>query len=167
MRASFIMIGLSVMSATLTAAPAGVRSIYLNGIDISAAKSQELKNVDITINERGDIFIVAPHYQVHEEDSFIPLSKYVQSMNAPQHKAPQALTESPQTATKVEPAMAAPIPVATPEAQPQSPTRDPNNTAADRPAGLIDKTGDKGSDQSMPPPIATPPPQNKLQTPEQ
>ena len=54
------------------------RSIFLNGTDISSARGQELKNVSIHINENGDVFIMAPHYQVNEEDSYVPLSKYVQ-----------------------------------------------------------------------------------------
>lgn len=71
------------------AAPAGTRSVYLNGVDISSAKSQDLRNVDVHINEAGDLFIIAPHYQVNEEDSYVPLSKFVQGMNLPKHKPPQ------------------------------------------------------------------------------
>lgn len=76
-----------------TAAPtvAGMRSIFLNGTDISSARNQELKNVDIHINENGDLFIVAPHYQVNEEDTYVPLSKYVEGMGGPKHKPPQAV----------------------------------------------------------------------------
>lgn len=71
--------------------PSGTRSIFMNGTDISSSRSQDLKNVDIHINENGDIFIVAPHYQVVEEDSYIPLSKFVQGINTPAHKAPQPI----------------------------------------------------------------------------
>lgn len=77
------------VSALISAAPSGLRSIFLNGTDISGARNQVLKNVDIQITEGGDIFIIAPHYQVSEEDAFTPLSKYVQGINAPQHKPPQ------------------------------------------------------------------------------
>src|SRR5690606_10690339 len=65
---------------------------FLNGTDISSARSQELKNVNVVINERGDVFIIAPHYQVNEEDTYIPLSKYVQGLNAPVHSS--ALSKS-------------------------------------------------------------------------
>lgn len=110
MRAGLILFfALGLAGAQLQAAPAGVRTVYLNGIDISAAKSQELKNVDISINERGDIFIIAPHYQVHEEDSFVPLSKFVRSMHAPQHKEPQAINKLPAADDKLEPASALPV----------------------------------------------------------
>ena len=67
-------------STLIHASPAGVRSVYLNGVDISSAKSQDLHNVDIHINEAGEIFIIAPHYQVNEEDTFVPLAKYVRAM---------------------------------------------------------------------------------------
>lgn len=50
------------------------RSIFLNGVDISSAKTQQLKKVDVKIDEKGDIHIMAPHYQVHEENTFVPLS---------------------------------------------------------------------------------------------
>jgi hypothetical protein len=80
------------VSAMMTAAPSGLRSIFLNGSDISGARNQQLKNVDVQIAENGDIFIVAPHYQVAEEDAFTPLSKFVQGMKQPVHKAPQKIS---------------------------------------------------------------------------
>lgn len=87
-------IGLSLSTHEAFAAAAatvGSRSIFLNGVDISSAKSQDLKHVDIHISENGDLFIIAPHYQVNEEDTYVPLSKYVQGLNQPAHKAPQAI----------------------------------------------------------------------------
>jgi hypothetical protein len=81
------------VTTALGASP-GVRSIFLNGVDISAARSQELKNVDVRINESGDVFIVAPHYQVNEEDTYVPLSKYAEGLKLPKHKAPQAVGET-------------------------------------------------------------------------
>ena len=83
-----------------------VRNIYLNGVDISSARSQELKNVDLVINEKGDLFIVAPHYQVNEEDTYVPLSKYAQGMNAPKHQPMRKLEpvpEKPMEPTPVQP----------------------------------------------------------------
>ncbi len=52
----------------------GLASIYLNGIDISSALNQDMKSVDIHIDERGNLFITAPHYYVNEAESFVPLS---------------------------------------------------------------------------------------------
>ena len=89
-----VAIGLSLSTNEAFAAAAatvGSRSIFLNGVDISSAKSQDLKHVDIHISESGDLFIIAPHYQVNEEDTYVPLSKYVQGLNQPAHKAPQAI----------------------------------------------------------------------------
>ena len=77
------------LAVTLAAGGSAVRSIYLNGTDISSARSQELKGVDVMINEKGDVFIVAPQYQVSEEDTYVPLSKYVQGLNGPKHQPMQ------------------------------------------------------------------------------
>ena len=86
----------SLSGATLafSAGSNGLRNVFLNGIDISSAKSQDLKNVDVHITESGDIFLVAPHYQVNEEDNFVPLSRYVQGLNQPQHQTPQKVDHS-------------------------------------------------------------------------
>lgn len=52
------------------------RSIFLNGIDISGAKHQILENVTVRIDGQGQIFIEAPHYEVNEESTYIPLSTW-------------------------------------------------------------------------------------------
>ena len=77
------------------------RSVFLNGVDISSARNQDLRNVHIKISENGDIFVSAPQYQVTEEETFMPLSSYSSKTGAPDHKPPQALrdTASP-TATR-------------------------------------------------------------------
>ena len=49
------------------------RNIFLNGSDISSARSQELENVKVFISDKGDIFISAPQYQVFEEKTYVPL----------------------------------------------------------------------------------------------
>jgi hypothetical protein len=77
-----------VVAAANTAA-GGLRGIFMNGTDISGARNQFLKNVDVQIAENGDIFIIAPHYQVSEEDAYTPLSRFVQGINAPAHRPPQ------------------------------------------------------------------------------
>lgn len=79
------------LSVTLAAGGTAVRSVYLNGTDISSARSQEMRGVDIVINEKGDILIQAPQYQVNEEDTYVPLTKFVQGMNAPKHQPMQAV----------------------------------------------------------------------------
>jgi hypothetical protein len=69
----------------------GTRSLYLNGIDISSARSQDLRNVHVKISEDGDIYISAPQYQVTEDETFLPLSSYTDKSPMPEHKSPQAM----------------------------------------------------------------------------
>ncbi len=73
MKSFFCTIGFTLLILSQTAYS---RSIYLNGTDISSAINQELKNVDIKISKNGDLFIHAPHYQVNEENTYTPLSKF-------------------------------------------------------------------------------------------
>jgi hypothetical protein len=89
MRLAFLL--LSIFATPCLAGPSGVKSVFLNGVDISSARSQELKNVDVIINEQGDIFLLAPHYQVNEEDTYVPLSKYAQGLGPISHKPPKAV----------------------------------------------------------------------------
>ena len=70
------------------------RSLYLNGIDISGAKGQELHGVNMRIGENGDVYIEGPNYQVSDEDSFTPLSTYVHHLNRPNHKPADSLPQA-------------------------------------------------------------------------
>lgn len=81
----------TIISTVSLAGPGGIKSVFLNGVDISSARSQELKNVDVIINEQGEIFLLAPHYQVNEEDTYVPLSKYAQGLGPISHKPPMAV----------------------------------------------------------------------------
>src|SRR5688572_30489857 len=67
------------------------RSVYMNGVDISSARNQNLAKVNIRIDENGNIFIEAPHYQVNEEYSFTPLSSWMESLSTPEHKTRSAM----------------------------------------------------------------------------
>lgn len=67
----FIVFGISLSSYNNLIA----RSLFLNGTDISSIRHHVLENVTIKINGNGDIFIEAPHYQINEESSYMPLSK--------------------------------------------------------------------------------------------
>ena len=78
----------------LLSATALGRSIYVNGIDISSARSQTLNQVNLRIDENGNVYIDAPHYQVNEENTFTPLSGLVEGFNKPEHKPPQPLVRS-------------------------------------------------------------------------
>jgi len=66
-------------------------TILLNGKDVSSSRNQELKNVNVFINERGEVLITAPHYQVLEEQTFIPLSTSGTKAQAPMHQAPREI----------------------------------------------------------------------------
>ena len=83
-----------VLCLNLVGTLAEARSIFLNGKDISSARSQDLKGVAIHIDENGDLFVTAPNYQVNEEDTYIPLSKYVQGVQVPKKEAAQQLPDS-------------------------------------------------------------------------
>jgi hypothetical protein len=106
----FVLLPLTLLASVVTTTTTP-RSIFLNGVDISSARNQELHNVDLQINENGDLFIVAPHYQVNEEDSYVPLSKYVQGLSLPEHKAPKNGAAAVQvgTAKKLEKAETFPL----------------------------------------------------------
>ncbi|APJ04720.1 hypothetical protein [Silvanigrella aquatica] len=49
------------------------RVIYLNGVNISSVKNQELENVNLHIDNNGNIYIDAPHYEIGVEQSYHPL----------------------------------------------------------------------------------------------
>lgn len=129
-----------------------VRSIFLNGVDISGARSQELKNVDVVINEKGDLFIVAPHYQVNEEDTYVPLSKFVQGMNGPRHEPmkklpPPAGGEVPMvSAQKPQPMEANALPQPASGQLPKAGTPVGQAGVSGTPPGETPKGGPKGDD---------------------
>lgn len=113
------------------APPQPSRSVFLNGIDISSARGEEMKNVSVLINEQGDIFITAPHYQVNEEDSYVTLSKYVQTLGtSPEHKAmqPTGTANTPMQNQHSIPAMPTAPVAATPPAAMQGEEGNPTAT---------------------------------------
>lgn len=148
-------------SATLgLASTNGLRNVFLNGIDISSAKSQDLKHVDVRISDTGDIFLVAPHYQVNEEDSFVPLSRYVQGLNQPVHQPAQKISGA--MPAKPGPAMATPVPIGEAVPSGEVPAGLPTAADAAQPAadGLEPKAGEpapKAAGEGAVPPLpATP-----------
>lgn len=84
-------LGLLAFNSKLFASNCTGRSIYLNGVDISGSQNQELQKVDILINEKGDIYITAPQYEVFEEDHYLPLSKFLRSDSNLEHSGLQPL----------------------------------------------------------------------------
>ncbi len=81
--------------------PLQARDVYLNGTDISSAFNQHIKNADIRIDEKGNLYISAPHYKVKEQDTYLPLSKFFEETQPPAHQsapAPAAVVPTPPTA---------------------------------------------------------------------
>jgi hypothetical protein len=90
------------LSSTLTmGTETDHRRVYLNGIDISSAKHQVLQKVTVRIDGQGHIFIEAPHYEVTEESTYIPLSSLShESGTTPRHRQRGPI---PPSHSKVEP----------------------------------------------------------------
>lgn len=86
----------------LVSSPAWARSVYLNGIDISSARHQSMKNVNIRIDGDGNLFIEGVHYQVNEENTYYPLSSSARpDLNHPPRNgeiAPELAKSSPMQA---------------------------------------------------------------------
>lgn len=49
------------------------RVIYLNGENIGSIRNQELENVNVRIDQNGNLYIEAPQYEVASEQSYHPL----------------------------------------------------------------------------------------------
>jgi len=80
------------------------RRIYLNGVDISSAKHQSLKQVDLRIDGQGNLFIEAPHYDVTEESTYIPLSSLAtETASRPLHKSGGPLPKNLRAVEPIEP----------------------------------------------------------------
>ncbi len=65
-----------------------VRSIYLNDIDVTSATNQKLKNVNVTIDSKGNIYIEGKQYQVTLENSYTPLQKTPKKKTMPLTQRP-------------------------------------------------------------------------------
>ena len=49
------------------------RTLYMNGDNISSIRNQVLENVNVKIDQYGNIYIEAPQYEVASEQSYHPL----------------------------------------------------------------------------------------------
>ena len=110
------------------------RGIFLNGIDISSAKHQTLENVTLRIDGQGHIYIEAPHYEVNEESTYIPLSSWNrEGMGLPEHKPHGPIPDAQKTF-----GTAPPLPRLSKEATPLS-----SEGTKDK----VEKQGDKNQGQ--------------------
>ena len=148
-------LAIGVFAAAATAPVAFARNVFLNGVDVSSSRSQELRNVQVRINEKGDIFISAPHYQVTEEDFFTPLSRLATPPQASQNSGSPELAVAP--ASPVAPAPAA----GNAQASPTAATTKGSDKANDQGGGSFASSNigaGKTGPESMPPVLeATPP----------
>jgi hypothetical protein len=165
-------LAIGVFAAAATAPVAFARNVFLNGVDVSSSRSQELRNVQVRINEKGDIFISAPHYQVTEEDFFTPLSRVAtppqasQNSGSPELAVAPVSTLAPTSAAALSPSVPA---AATPPAVAATATAKGSDKNSDK---ISDKNNDQGGGsfassnigagktgpESMPPVLeATPP----------
>jgi hypothetical protein len=97
----------SVLSQTVSSPQA--RSIYLNGVDISSARNQELSKVNIRIDSQGNLYIEAPHYDVQRETTFLPLGRQLPGQPKHlEHKPPTALNQNPNPAGQAKRNLASP-----------------------------------------------------------
>ncbi len=165
--AAALVTGLSV-TVLIGAAPAAqARNVFLNGVDVSSSRSQELRNVQVRINEKGDIFLSAPHYQVTEEDFFTPLSRLAPSQMAPNSipvaEAPPVTAAPTSVSSSSSSSAGSPAALASPKAPDKRAEKvlTPVAKAEDLPSGSFANSNiaaAKSGPESMPPVLnATPP----------
>ncbi len=149
-------LAIGVFAAAASAPVAFARNVFLNGVDVSSSRSQELRNVQVRINEKGDIFISAPHYQVTEEDFFTPLSRVATPPQASQNSGSPELAVAP--VSPVTPASAAALAPATATAKGSEKNSDKNNDQGGGSFASSNIGAGKTGPESMPPVLeATPP----------
>ena len=155
-------LAIGVFAAAASAPVAFARNVFLNGVDVSSSRSQELRNVQVRINEKGDIFISAPHYQVTEEDFFTPLSRVATPPQASQNSGSPELAVAPVSAGVLAPATgnppAAALAPATATAKGSDKNSDKNNDQGGGSFASSNIGAGKTGPESMPPVLeATPP----------
>jgi hypothetical protein len=67
---------------------ASAKTVYLNGVDVSSVRNTTLKNVTVVVDQKGDVYIEAPHYKVDKESTYLPLSKAGSVDKTPEHQLP-------------------------------------------------------------------------------
>ena len=67
----------------------------MNNIDVTSATNQKLKNVNVTIDSKGNIYIEGKQYQVTLENSYTPLQKAPETKKMPRSKNKSQKTNNP------------------------------------------------------------------------
>lgn len=70
------------------------RRVFLNGIEISGATGQLLKDVDVNISSEGDIFITGEHYKVFHEERYVPIRNVREASGGISHQKPRQFVPS-------------------------------------------------------------------------
>ena len=70
------------------------RSIFVNGVDITGAVDQTLREVTVYIDKNGDVLITAPQYRVLAKESVKPLGKKPERRPLPKHRSPEKMSAS-------------------------------------------------------------------------
>ena len=50
-----------------------LHSVYLNGENIVGLRNQSLEGVNVRFDAQGNVYIEAPHYEIHHDTSYHPL----------------------------------------------------------------------------------------------
>lgn len=82
----------------LFAGPAEARRLFINGIEASNLRQLDLKRVDLQIQDNGDIYITAPHYQLTTTEQFVPLHEYM--LAQPNAQLPNMQNQGPDALPK-------------------------------------------------------------------
>ena len=98
------------------------RHVYVNGTDVSSARHAIIEGAHVRIDGKGNIFITAPHYQVHEESLYIPLSSWNKGPGAPDRQVGQAQETFPNLSEGE--------PMIEPEGEPSQPLGQPGTPGA-------------------------------------
>ena len=70
------------------------RSIFVNGVDITGAVEQTLREVTVYIDKNGDVLITAPQYRVLAKESVKPLGEKPERRRLPKHRSPEKMSVS-------------------------------------------------------------------------
>ena len=70
------------------------RSIFVNGVDITGAVEQTLREVTVYIDKNGDVLITAPQYRVLAKESVKPLGGKPERRRLPKHRSPEKMSVS-------------------------------------------------------------------------
>jgi hypothetical protein len=81
--------------------------VFINGQEVTGTTNQILKDVAFSIDDKGDIYVLAPHYEVKVEDTYTPLVPGIPK--TPELEVPVKAPEAPPTAKPLPETPPAPV----------------------------------------------------------